>query len=268
MPELPEVEITRQGISPITGHTVTDVIVRNPRLRWPVPKDLRTRLTGNTIQRILRRGKYLLIDVGNGWLIIHLGMSGSLRIVKSGAPAGIHDHFDLVLGDLSLRLRDPRRFGAVLWSRAPDQHPLLAHLGAEPLSEAFSGELLYQASRGRKASIKQLVMDHTVVVGVGNIYANESLFRAGISPMRQSGRISRLRYERLAQCIRETIADAIKAGGSSLRDFFHSDGSQGYFQQQYFVYGRAGMSCRKCVNLIRLSRIGQRSTFNCPACQT
>lgn len=268
MPELPEVEITRQGISPITGHTVTDVIVRNSRLRWPVPKDLGTRLTGNSIKRILRRGKYLLIDVGKGWLIIHLGMSGSLRIVASGTPAGIHDHFDLVLGDLSLRLRDPRRFGAVLWSKAPEKHALLAHLGAEPLSDAFSGELLYQASRRRKASIKQLVMDHTVVVGVGNIYANESLYRAGISPMRQSGRISRLRYERLAQCIRETIGDAIKAGGSSLRDFFHSDGSQGYFQQQYFVYGRAGMPCRTCGSLIRLNRTGQRSTFSCPACQT
>lgn len=267
MPELPEVEITRQGIAPITGHTITGVIVRNPHLRWPVPGNLGKHLKGASIQHISRRGKYLLFDMQRGWLILHLGMSGSLRLVKSGSPAGIHDHFDLVMGDTTLRLRDPRRFGAVLWSRDPAQHPLLAHLGVEPLSEAFSGELLYQASRGRKASIKQFIMDHTIVVGVGNIYANESLFRAGINPLRQAGRISRQRYERLARCIRETMADAIKAGGSSLRDFVHSDGSSGYFQQQYFVYGRTGLPCRHCGSLIRISRTGQRSSFRCPSCQ-
>jgi formamidopyrimidine-DNA glycosylase len=243
-------------------------VVRNPRLRWPVPQELAAELTGHAVRRILRRAKYLLFDVGKGWLIVHLGMSGSLRIVRRDEPAGAHDHVDLVFGQVSLRLRDPRRFGAMLWTLdAVENHALLAHLGVEPLAAAFSGEVLYQASRGRTASVKQLLMDHTVVVGVGNIYANESLFRAGIRPGTAAGRITRPRYERLAAEVKRVIQAAIKAGGSSLRDFVHSDGSHGWFQQQYFVYGRSGQACRHCGGPIRSIRLGQRSTFYCPTCQ-
>ena len=268
MPELPEVEITRRGISSIVGLQVTGVVVRNPRLRWPVPRGLSSTLTGSTVRRVLRRAKYLLFDAGKGWLIVHLGMSGSLRIVHKDEPAGVHDHIDLVFGEKSLRLRDPRRFGAVLWTTGDvEDHALLAHLGVEPLSSGFSGSTLFEASRGRSISVKQLLMDHKVVVGVGNIYANESLFRAGIRPGTASGRISRPRYDRLAAEVKRTIQAAIKAGGSSLRDFVHSDGSHGWFQQQYFVYGRAGLSCRNCGESIKSTRMGQRSTFYCPRCQ-
>ena len=269
MPELPEVEITRRGIAPaITGRTVTGVVVRNPNLRWPVPGQLQALLTGQTVRRVLRRAKYLLIDIGDGWLIMHLGMSGSLRLTSIKVPPQTHDHVDLILGDTILRLRDPRRFGAILWTSGDVYaHPLLARLGVEPLSREFSGDVLYRASRGRSASVKQLLMDHTVVVGVGNIYANESLFRAGIHPRAVAGRISRVRFDRLATEVRLTIEAAIKAGGSSLRDFVHSDGASGYFQQQYFVYGRTGQPCRECGRAIKVARLGQRSTFYCSQCQ-
>lgn len=268
MPELPEVEITRRGITPIAGRTVTDVLVRNPNLRWPVPAGLRQQVVGQPLRQIERRAKYLLLEFATGWMIIHLGMSGSLRLVRPDTPAGIHDHFDLVMGDIALRLRDPRRFGSVLWSKTPQRHALLRNLGPEPLSDAFSGESLHEASRKRAVAVKQFIMDSSVVVGVGNIYANESLFRAGIHPRRSAGRVSRERYLVLADCIRQTLRDAIKAGGSTLRDFAHTDGSEGYFQLDYFVYGRDGLPCRVCQSAIRVSRAGQRATFHCPACQT
>jgi formamidopyrimidine-DNA glycosylase len=269
MPELPEVEITRTGIAVIAGRAVTSVIVRNPNLRWPVPKRLRSLISGRTVKSVQRRAKYLLLDMEEGWLILHLGMSGSLRLVDAAAPAGVHDHVDVVFGNTALRLRDPRRFGAMLWWPGRDalSHPLLAHLGVEPLGHAFNGEFLYRASRGRRTRVKQFLMDHTVAVGIGNIYANESLFRAGILPRTAAGKVSRARFEHLAREVRATLEDALRAGGSSLRDFVHSDGASGYFQQQYFVYGRTGEPCRVCRLPIRVVRLGQRSTFFCTSCQ-
>lgn len=268
MPELPEVEITRRGITPIAGQTVSAVIVRNPNLRWPVPAGLQRRLAGQVLRTIDRRSKYLLLRFDHGSLIMHLGMSGSLRIVKAGAPAGVHDHFDLVMGQTALRLRDPRRFGAVLWSTQPEQHVLLRDLGPEPLEAGFDERTLHDASRGRRVAVKQFIMDNRIVVGVGNIYANESLFRAGINPHRSAGRISLARYAKLSACIRQTLRDALLAGGSTLRDYVHTDGSEGYFQLDYFVYGRDGLPCRQCSSPIRVSRAGQRATFHCPNCQT
>jgi formamidopyrimidine-DNA glycosylase len=269
MPELPEVEITRRGIAPVLRRrTITAVTVRNPRLRWRVPASLAAMLLGTRIRAVRRRAKYLLLDCGTGTLIVHLGMSGSLRVVKAGAPPGPYDHFDLGVGDLTLRLRDPRRFGAVLWHTGdPARHPLLAHLGVEPLSPAFTGRLLHAATRGRRVAIKQALMDQKVVVGVGNIYASESLFRARVHPCTAAGRLSAARCEQLAIAVRGTLRDALAAGGSSLRDFSHSDGSQGYFQQRHFVYDREGAPCRVCGTPVRRIVQGQRSTWYCPDCQ-
>ena len=273
MPELPEVELTRRGIEPfLAGKLITGVQVRNRRLRWPVPRDLARRVTGSRVARVARRGKYILIDcAGNGQagcLILHLGMSGSLRIMDSGAQPQPHDHFDLLLGKRLMRLRDPRRFGAVLWEGGDIEcHPLLANLGAEPLEETFTGRALFAATRGRKVAIKLLLMNANVVVGVGNIYANESLFHARIDPRTRANRVSLARCEALVAAVKATLNKALAAGGSSLRDFVHSDGASGYFQQQYTVYDRAGLSCRVCGNPIRSIRQGQRSTFYCPACQ-
>jgi formamidopyrimidine-DNA glycosylase len=269
MPELPEVEITRRGIGPaLRRRTITAVTVREPRLRWRVPAGLAATLLGARITAVRRRAKYLLLDCGRGTLIVHLGMSGSLRVVEAADPPGPYDHFDLAVGSRALRLRDPRRFGAVLWHAGdPARHPLLAHLGVEPLSAAFSGKLLHAATRGRRASIKHALMDHRIVVGVGNIYANESLFRARIHPRTAAGRVSSARCERLVRAVRETLRDALDAGGSSLRDFVHSDGSRGYFQQRYFVYDRAGAPCRVCGAAVRRIVQGQRSTWYCPECQ-
>ena len=269
MPELPEVEITRRGIAPhLQGHIVTGVVIRHPRLRWPIPAELNTLLAGRKVQTVDRRGKYLLLGFDHGTLILHLGMSGSLRVIDRDEPAGVHDHFDLILGNLALRLRDPRRFGAVLWS-ADDValHPLLAGLGVEPLSALFTPDYLHAATRRRKQAIKLLLMDHHVVVGVGNIYANESLFRAGIRPSMAASRLTHGAAERVVDTVRQTLRDALAAGGSSLRDFVHSDGASGYFQQQYFVYGRDGEACRKCSTLVRRVVQGQRATFYCPICQ-
>lgn len=269
MPELPEVEITRRGIEPlVTGETITGVVVRHPRLRWPIPRNLGAKLTGERVRSIKRRAKYLLLDCGKGTLILHLGMSGSLRVVHAADPAGPYDHFDLGVGEISVRLRDPRRFGAVLWHRGdPATHPLLAQLGVEPLSDEFGGPLLYAATRGRRAAIKQVLMDHRLVVGVGNIYANESLFRAAIRPRTPAHRLSLARCEQLARAIRATLRDALAAGGSTLRDFVGSDGSPGHFQQQYFVYDRGNAPCRTCGTPIRRLVQGQRSSFYCPQCQ-
>jgi len=269
MPELPEVEITRRGIEPfLAARTITGVVVRHARLRWPIPRGLGAILTGEQIRSIERRAKYLLLRCSKGTLILHLGMSGSLRIVRATDPAGPYDHFDLRVGDVSVRLRDPRRFGAVLWHRGdPASHPLLSRLGVEPLSSEFNGPVLYAVTRGRRTAIKQVLMDSRLVAGVGNIYANESLFRAAIRPRTPAQRLSLPRCERLTTAIRETLQDALAAGGSTLRDFVGSDGAPGYFQQQYLVYDRSGEPCRRCGTPIRHLVQGQRSTYYCPGCQ-
>ncbi len=270
MPELPEVETTLRGIAPhLSQRRVADVVVRHPKLRWPIPKDLPNLLRGHVIRGLRRRAKYLLIEFEHGTLILHLGMSGSLRIQQPGTQAEKHDHFDLVLeGGQLMRLRDPRRFGAVLWHTGDiAEHPLLAALGPEPLGPDFNGEYLHLATRSRSAAIKMTIMDSHLVVGVGNIYANESLFRTGIRPQLAANKLSLPRCRRLAQNIIEVLLEAITQGGSTLRDFVHSDGSSGYFQQSYFVYGRTGEPCRVCGSIIRQIRQGQRSTFYCPACQ-
>jgi formamidopyrimidine-DNA glycosylase len=270
MPELPEVETTRRGLEPhLTGARIQDVVIRHHGLRHPIPKDLKQTLAGLTIRRLQRRGKYLLLDCERGWLILHLGMSGSLRVLPADTPAEKHDHFDLVLDSgQCMRLRDPRRFGAVLWTtEPPETHPLLAGLGVEPLSPAFDGAFLHRVSRNRQTPIKLFLMDGHIVVGVGNIYANESLFRAGISPKTAAGRLSLARCQRLAEAVRDILEQAIRAGGSSLRDFVDSSGQPGYFQQQYAVYGRAGEPCPRCGGAVRQIRQGQRSTFYCPHCQ-
>ena len=271
MPELPEVETTRRGLEPhLTGCQITQVIIRNPQLRWPIPLTLVQALPGQRIKKLSRRGKYLIAQCSNGALIMHLGMSGSLRVVLDDSPAAKHDHFDLVLdGGKVMRLRDPRRFGAILWTETDAlRHPLLAQLGIEPLSPEFDGDWLYAATRGRSVAIKQALMDSHLIVGVGNIYANEALFRAGIRPTRAAASISRKRYNTLASAIRETLIQAIAAGGSSLRDFVNSEGLPGYFQQHYNVYGRAAQPCRRCEATLSQIRQGQRSTFFCAKCQT
>ena len=269
MPELPEVEVTRLGLVPrIAGRLISGVEVRDARLRWPISAEVRS-LAGRTVKAILRRGKYLLVDCGDGHLILHLGMSGSLRVLPARTPPEKHDHFDLLLGDRLLRLRDPRRFGAVLWTTgALEAHPLLAHLGIEPLSRAFDPARLHAITRAHRTPIKQFLMDGRHIVGVGNIYANESLFRAGVQPRTPARRLSLERCARLTRAIKETLRAAIRAGGSSLRDFVGSDGNRGYFQGRYRVYDRAGKPCRRCGEAIRRIVQGQRATFFCPRCQS
>lgn len=269
MPELPEVEVTRRGISPaLLGRRISSVIVRQPRLRYPIPDDLPALLAGERIDSISRRAKYLLLGLQHGSVLIHLGMSGSLRIVPATQPAVAHEHVDLVCDDIALRLRDPRRFGALLWLAHPaSAHPLLASLGIEPLDDSFDGSWLHKLCAGRRTPIKQLIMDAHYLVGVGNIYASESLFRARIHPQTPAGRLSAARCKALASAIQATLNDALAAGGSSLRDFVHSDGSSGYFQQQYFVYGRDGEPCRLCSTPVRRLIQGQRASFFCPRCQ-
>ncbi len=269
MPELPEVETTRVGLLPrLQGRTLRQIVVRNPRLRWPVPADLETRLAGQSLQDMTRRGKYLLFDFGATTQIVHLGMSGSLRFAEPGEPAALHDHIDWLFDDgTTLRLRDPRRFGAVLWTDDAIRHPLLAHLGPEPLTPAFDGDYLYAQCRRRNAAIKQVIMDAAVVVGVGNIYASESLFHAGIRPATAARRLSRPACGRLAEAIKRVLTAAIAAGGSSLRDYVASDGELGYFQLQTRVYDREGLPCKTCGTPVRRIVQGQRASFYCPACQ-
>ncbi|WP_374350394.1 bifunctional DNA-formamidopyrimidine glycosylase/DNA-(apurinic or apyrimidinic site) lyase [Chitinimonas sp.] len=273
MPELPEVETTRKGIAPIVGGAVLrEVVVRNAQFRWPVPANLAELVCGRRIESVSRRAKYLLLNADAGSVIIHLGMSGSLRFVEPATPAEKHDHIDLLFEagqqHKVLRFRDPRRFGCLLWQPAPvEAHPLLADLGPEPLSDAFSAESLQQALSGRSAAIKLAIMDSRVVVGVGNIYASEALFRARILPGRPAGSLGRDECARLCEAIRQTLRDAIVAGGSTLRDFHQADGAPGYFQQQYNVYGRDQAPCHQCGSLIACTRHGQRSTFWCPYCQ-
>lgn len=270
MPELPEVETTRRGLaSLLLNQRVKTAIVRNRALRLPVPKSLPSALAGAAIRGIARRGKYLLIDCGTGTLILHLGMSGRLWLVPEGTPVEPHDHFDLVLANGTIvRLRDPRRFGLILWEKDdPLRHPLLADLGPEPFSPEFTGDWLYRTTRTRSAAIKQVLMDSRVVAGIGNIYANEALFRARIHPAREARRISRERCLRLAEKIRETLQVAIGAGGASVRDYVGSDGLAGRYQNQFLVYDRGGKPCPRCGAPIRHVRQGQRSTYYCPKCQ-
>jgi len=270
MPELPEVEVTRLGIAAeLSGRSISEVTVREGRLRWPVSPEVNTAtLAGNVVRTVARRGKYLLMDCGIGHLIVHLGMSGSLRVVDSGSVAGPHDRVDIAFGDRVLRLRDPRRFGAVLWTAGdPMRHPLLARLGLEPLSRAFDGPRLHAITRAHRTAIKLVIMDAKGVVGVGNIYASESLYRARIHPATAARRLSLARCTRLAHEIRQTLRDAIRAGGSSLRDYVGTQGEPGYFQQTYGVYGRTGEPCRSCGAPIRRIVQAQRSTFYCPRCQ-
>ena len=269
MPELPEVETTRRGIAPyVEGQKVTAVRLYDRRLRWPVPEDLPQRLVGRVVEKVERRSKYLLFRLGTDTLLIHLGMTGSLRIHREAPPKRVHDHVDLEFGNgVVLRYHDPRRFGAVLWSPGAAHHPLLAGLGPEPLGPEFDPDHLFHATRNRRAAIKLALMDNRVVVGVGNIYANESLFRAGIRPTRAANRISRQRMRLLREAVRETLADAIAKGGSTLRDYVDSDGAAGYFQFHYFVYGREGRPCRTCGTAIRSVRLGGRATNFCPKCQ-
>jgi formamidopyrimidine-DNA glycosylase len=276
MPELPEVEVTRRGVAPhIEGRVVDQVVLRREGLRWPFPPALAERIVGHRITHTGRRGKYLLIGFDHGTLIVHLGMSGHLRVLPPGVEPRKHDHVDLVVagpeGRQVLRLHDPRRFGAVLWHGNEegelDEHMLLRGLGVEPLGEGFSGELLFRATRKRSAPIKQVLLAGDIVVGVGNIYACESLFRAGINPKTAASRISRARYDKLAEAIKEILAAAIVQGGSTLKDFIAVNGQSGYFQQTYFVYDRAGVPCRNCGTPIRQIKQGQRSTFYCVQCQ-
>ncbi len=268
MPELPEVEVTRRGLAPrLSGRRISGVVVREPRMRWPIPRGLQ-RLAGRTVRGVKRRGKYLLVDCGSGHLLLHLGMSGSIRVFPAGTPAGKHDHFDLLLGDRLMRLRDPRRFGAVLWtSGALAAHPLLAHLGVEPLSRALDSKRLHALTRAHRTPIKQFLMDGRRIVGVGNIYASEALFHAGIRPGTPARRLSAERCARLAKAIKDTLRAAIRAGGSTLQHFVGADGAAGDYQLRTWVYDRAGQKCRRCGALIRKISQGQRSTYYCPTCQ-
>ncbi|GMQ77466.1 MAG: bifunctional DNA-formamidopyrimidine glycosylase/DNA-(apurinic or apyrimidinic site) lyase [Gammaproteobacteria bacterium] len=270
MPELPEVETTCRGIAPLLrGRRVTSVVVRQPRLRWPVPPALAREMPGQPVCGVSRRAKFVLVETPAGHLILHLGMSGSLRIVPRELPPEKHDHLDVIMDDgRCLRLRDPRRFGAALWTTEdPLQHRLLKHLGPEPLENEFNAEWLHRLSRRRRVAVKSFLMNSHVVAGVGNIYASEALFLAGILPGISAGRISLKRYQRLVDAVREVLEDAIAAGGTTLRDFVGSDGSPGYFSQKLRVYGRHDEACEQCGSPVRSRVIGQRSTFYCTRCQ-
>jgi formamidopyrimidine-DNA glycosylase len=269
MPELPEVETTRAGIEPaLVGQRILRLLVRERRLRIAVPEALEERLAGQTVRAVRRRGKFLLIEVERGAAIVHLGMSGSLRVLPAERPAGRHDHVDLCLEDgRVLRYADPRRFGCWLWQPEGTVHPALAALGPEPFDPGFDASYLWRRGRGRRAAIKVLIMDPAVVVGVGNIYAQEALFGAGIRPDRPAGGLSMARCGRLVEAIRERLAHAIRRGGTTLRDFLAPDGQPGYFEQELFVYGRAGQPCRVCGRRLEGTRIGGRATAWCPRCQ-
>lgn len=268
MPELPEVETTRRGIEPwLLQQRIEKIVIRQPRLRWPV-EDAIQALAGQTISAITRRAKYILVATDAGTAIWHLGMSGSLRLVEPGSEPGKHDHIDWIMSNGKvLRYHDPRRFGALLFVAPGEASSHLAHLGPEPLSEAFTAEYLYQQSRGKKQAVKTFVMDGNVVVGVGNIYANESLFSAGIRPQTSAGKVSLARYARLVAEIKTVLERSITQGGTTLRDFVGGDGKPGYFAQQLLVYGRGGQACKNCATTLKEIRLGQRSTVYCPRCQ-
>lgn len=270
MPELPEVEVSRMGITPhVVGQMVCRIVVRNPQLRWPVPAEIQ-QMEGQVIRRVSRRAKYLLLETDIGYAIVHLGMSGSLRVLPADISPQKHDHVDLVLasGEV-LRYNDPRRFGAWLWQQPADAvHTVLGKLGPEPLDAAFSGDYLAEKAKGKRTAIKQLIMDNQVVVGVGNIYANESLFSAGIHPKRAAGQISRQRLALLVAEIKSVLAFAIEQGGTTLKDFKNADGKPGYFAQELLVYGKAGQPCPRCDKPLSEVKIGQRATVYCSGCQT
>ncbi|MBS0463068.1 MAG: bifunctional DNA-formamidopyrimidine glycosylase/DNA-(apurinic or apyrimidinic site) lyase [Proteobacteria bacterium] len=269
MPELPEVETTRCGLLPhLLGRQVTGATLRRPDLRWPIARQIADELPGQRIMAIRRRAKYLLLDAQTGSVLLHLGMSGRLRVLAGDVPPGRHDHVDIALDSgRVLRLTDPRRFGCLLWQPAGTVHPLLADLGPEPLEADFDGEHLWRASRGRSAPVKAFLMDQSVVVGVGNIYAAEALFRARIAPFRAAGKVSRERYVALAQAVKAILAQAIARGGTTLRDFSAPDGAPGYFVQDLAVYGRAGQACMACGAVLRSRMLGQRASVWCPHCQ-
>jgi len=274
MPELPEVEVTRLALLPaVDRRTVLDVRVRERRLRWPIPANLEVTLRNRRVERLTRRGKYLLWEFEHGTLISHLGMSGAWRIwSRTGVPPPrTHDHVDILFADHLIRLTDPRRFGALLWHPAETgpvaRHPLLAQLGMEPFDPGFNGEVLHAGTRGRTASIKQVLLAGQVVVGVGNIYASEALFRAGIRPTTAAARLSRMRCERLAEAVRSVLKEAISVGGSTLRDFSSAGGQEGYFMLDAAVYERAGEPCRICGARVRRIVQGQRASYYCPHCQ-
>lgn len=269
MPELPEVEVSKLGIQPhIEQQVVKQVVIRNPNLRWPIPDEVQ-QMVGQKIERITRRAKYLLLQVEAGTAILHLGMSGKLRVIDSSVTPEKHDHVDIVVenGKL-LRLNDPRRFGAFLWQPKGEIHTLLTKLGPEPLTEDFDDNRLYELSRGKTTKVKNFIMDNHVVVGVGNIYANESLFKAGIDPRRPAGKISKKRYQVLTEKIKQTLAFAIEQGGTTLKDFTQTDGNPGYFAQELLVYGRAGEDCMVCGETLKEIKLGQRASVYCPSCQT
>lgn len=285
MPELPEVETTRRGLAPhLAGRRIEAVVLRRPDLRWPIPAEV-DRLRGQRIDAVRRRAKYLLVDTAAGSALLHLGMSGSLRVLPAAQPAGVHDHVDLLLEARGsalpriLRFNDPRRFGCLLWQPPGEVHPLLRGLGPEPLTPAagrdaaapgtpaFDGEYLFRLSRGRRVPVKAFLMDQRVVVGVGNIYVAEALFAAGVSPMRAAGRISRERYDRIAGAVRAVLAHAIERGGTTLRDFISPDGAPGYFEQELSAYGRGGQPCPRCRRPLRHALLAQRATVWCGHCQ-
>ncbi len=269
MPELPEVETTLRGIAPVLkGQRIDAMVIRNPSLRWPIPATVQLAV-GQTVIGLQRRAKYILIDLGGGGLLCHLGMSGSLRICEPDAPLKKHDHFDIVLAnEQCIRYHDPRRFGALLWWDAPAlDHPLLKELGPEPLQAGFNGEHLWQRARGLRVAVKNFIMNGKVVVGVGNIYASEALFMAGIHPSRAAGRVSVARYRALAEAIRDVLGRAVRQGGTTLRDFVNSSGEPGYFAQDLLVYEREGKGCFQCNSPIKRKVIGQRSSYYCPRCQ-
>jgi formamidopyrimidine-DNA glycosylase len=270
LPELPEVETTRRGLARyVRKRRIAALAVYEPRLRWPVTHDLPKQVAGQRIVRLGRRAKYLLLGLESGTLLLHLGMSGNLRAVPADTPRLTHDHFDLVLDSgLALRFNDPRRFGSLLYTRGePAEHPLLATLGPEPFATAFDADYLFRITRRRRVAIKQLLMNSRLVVGVGNIYASEALFRARIRPQRQARTLSRADAARLVRGVRAVLNQAIRAGGTTLRDYLGADGAPGYFRQRLYVYERRGKPCRRCGTPVRAMVQGQRSTYYCPSCQ-
>jgi formamidopyrimidine-DNA glycosylase len=274
MPELPEVETTRRGLAPhLEGRRVLEATLRRKDLRWPIPKEIRTLLPGQRIDAVRRRAKYLLMDTAAGTAIWHLGMSGSMRVLPADMPVATHDHVDLSIEAMGhgkprvLRFNDPRRFGCLLWQAPGETHELLRDLGPEPLSDDFDGDLLYERSRGRSAPVKAFLMDQKIVVGVGNIYAAEALFAAGVSPLRAAGKVSRERYGAIAEAVRAILRYAIERGGTTLRDFLSPDGAPGYFEQELSAYGRGGEPCPRCGRPMKQAMLAQRATVWCGYCQ-
>ncbi len=270
MPELPEVEITRRGLAPsLEGQRIAQVVVRTPKLRWPIPPEFSLQLPGAFVAALERRAKWLLLRTDRGTALLHLGMTGSFRVLRQSVAAGVHDHLDIVTGaGVTIRFNDPRRFGAVLWTNDdPLLHPLIAPLGPEPLGNEFTARYLFDRSRRRSVAIKPHLMNARIVVGVGNIYASEALFRARIHPARAAGRVALPRFEALVTAVRDVLTESIHVGGTTLRDFHDGDGQPGYFAQRLLVYDRAGRPCPACAAPVRQMVLGQRSSYYCPRCQ-